>query len=340
MPSPKHCPGPDTVVRFKVPETGATVVNDLIKGRISFENEELDDLVIERSDGYPTYNLAVVIDDAEMRITHVIRGDDHVNNTPKQILLYEALGYTVPEFAHVPMILGSDRARLSKRHGAEPVMAYRDMGYLHEALVNYLVRLGWSHGDQEIFTTAELIRYFSLESVGKSAAIFNPEKLLWLNQHYLRAADNQKLATEVAPFLEDRNIHPDLDFLSKVVSDLKARSKTLVEMAESASFYFTDTIEYDISLAERFFNTEGARYLDFLVKNLPELKEYNKDGIERLLRRLADDNGAKLKEIVQPIRVALTGRLVSPGIDEVMITLGKDRVLKRVKNALDYLQSE
>ncbi len=180
-------------MRFRCPEVGVTVVHDLIKGNISFNNEELDDLIIERADGYPTYNFAVVVDDAQMGITHVIRGDDHVNNTPKQILIYEALGYEVPLFGHVPMILGSDKARLSKRHGATSVMAYQEMGYLPEALVNYLVRLGWSHGDQEIFTMEELIRAFSLEAVGKSAAVFNPEKLLWLNQHYIMAYPEERL---------------------------------------------------------------------------------------------------------------------------------------------------
>jgi glutamyl-tRNA synthetase len=191
---------PDSVVRFRSPEVGVTVMHDLIKGDISFNNEELDDLIIERADGYPTYNFAVVVDDAQMGITHVIRGDDHVNNTPKQIQIYEALGYEVPLFGHVPMILGSDRARLSKRHGATSVMAYQEMGYLPEALVNYLVRLGWSHGDQEIFTIEDLIRAFSLEAVGRSPAIFNQEKLLWLNQHYITACPEEKLLELATPF--------------------------------------------------------------------------------------------------------------------------------------------
>jgi glutamyl-tRNA synthetase len=333
-------PQPGSVVRFRVPDSGTTVVDDLIKGKIIFENSELDDLIIERADGYPTYNLAVVIDDAEMSITHIIRGDDHVNNTPKQILLYQALGYDVPEFAHVPMILGADRARLSKRHGAESVLAYRDMGYLPEALVNYLVRLGWSHGDQEIFSMEELIRFFSLKSVGKSAAIFNPEKLLWLNQQYIKNTENDKLAQALEPILESRGIpKPDFGFLKKVTSDLQARAKTLIEMADSASFYFTDTIEYDVALAEQYFNTEGAGYLNLLLEQLPQLQDYSKEGIEALLKKIAEENGAKLKNVVQPIRVALTGKTVSPGIDEVMITLGKERVIKRIKNALDYLNS-
>ena len=334
-------PVPGSVVRFKAPETGTTVVSDLIKGKIAFENSELDDLVIERADGYPTYNFAVVIDDAEMGITHVIRGDDHVNNTPKQIQLYEALGYDVPEFAHVPMILGADRARLSKRHGAQSVLAYRDMGYLPEALVNYLVRLGWAHGDQEIFSMEELIRFFTLEAVGKSAAIFNPEKLLWLNQQYMKTTDNARLAQDLVPFLEDRNIRkPDPEFLKKVAGDLKVRSKTLIEMSDSAGFYFTDVIDYDPALAEKYFDSEGTLYLELLAEQLPGLQDYSKEGIETFLKRLADEKGAKLKNIVQPIRVALTGKTVSPGIDEIMITLGKDRVLKRIKNALRSLENE
>lgn len=334
-------PEPGSVVRFKAPETGATVLNDLVKGKIVFENQELDDLIIERADGYPTYNFAVVIDDAEMGITHVIRGDDHVNNTPKQIQLYEALGYDVPEFAHVPMILGADRTRLSKRHGAQSVMAYKEMGYLPEALVNYLVRLGWAHGDQEIFSMEELIRYFDLGAVGKSAAIFNPEKLLWLNQQYIKGADNARLGQELAPFLAERGIEKtDSAFLEKVAADLRARSKTFIEMADASTFYFNDIIDYDPALAEKFFDNEGTLYLELLEKQLPGMQDYSKEGIEVFLRRLADENGVKLKNVVQPIRVALTGKTVSPGIDEVMITLGKERVLKRIKNALRFLETE
>jgi len=205
---------PGSVVRFRSPDAGLTTVNDLIKGPVHFNNEELDDLIIERADGYPTYNFAVVVDDAQMGITHVIRGDDHLNNTPRQILLYGALGYAVPAFAHVPMILGADKTRLSKRHGATSVLAYQEMGYLPEALVNYLVRLGWSYGDQEIFSMDELIRYFTLDNVGKSAAVFNPEKLLWLNQHYIKEGDTDRLARLLIPFLEARDAKaPDLDFV-------------------------------------------------------------------------------------------------------------------------------
>jgi glutamyl-tRNA synthetase len=302
---------------------------------VQFSNEELDDLVIERSDGYPTYNFAVVVDDALMEITHVIRGDDHLNNTPRQILIYEALGHPIPEFGHVPMILGSDKTRLSKRHGATSVMAYKEMGYLPEALVNYLVRLGWSYGDQEIFTMKELIEYFSLDSVGKSAAVFNPEKLLWLNQHYIRQSDAGRLAREVAPILTNMGIRePNSDFVKSVVADLQSRSKTLVEMAESAAFYFCDDIICDEKLRREYLNPEGLDCLQAVMKQLPALESYTKEGIENLLRTIAEERGAKLKAVVQPLRVALTGKTVSPGIDQIMITLGKERVLERIQKVL------
>jgi glutamyl-tRNA synthetase len=329
------------VVRFRCPEIGVTLVDDLIKGRVSFSNEELDDLVIERSDGYPTYNFAVVIDDAQMKITHVIRGDDHLNNTPRQIQIYRALGFSVPQFGHVPMILGEDKARLSKRHGATSVMAYKDMGYLPEALVNYLVRLGWSYGDQEIFSVEELIEFFTLESVGKSAAVFNPDKLLWLNQHYIKGCDNDRLAGMLFPFLVAAGLDaPDGEFVMNVVQDLKARSKTLVEMAASAAFYFRDDVEFDKEAAAKFLTPGTGAYLEALSGGLALLEDYTKGGIEHFLRIIAEELGIKLKEIVQPIRVALTGKTISPGIDEVMITLGKDRVMKRIRKALDFIGNQ
>jgi glutamyl-tRNA synthetase len=325
----------DSVVRFRGPETGMTIMHDLIKGNISFNNEELDDLIIERADGYPTYNFAVVVDDAQMGITHVIRGDDHVNNTPKQIQIYEALGCEVPLFGHVPMILGSDKARLSKRHGATSVMAYQEMGYLPEALVNYLVRLGWSHGDQEIFQMDELVREFSLESVGKSAAVFNPEKLLWLNQHYIMAYPEERLVGAMLPFWEKRGFNAsDGRFIAKVVWDLRTRSKTLVEMADASSFYFQEEVEYDREAAGKFLTPEYAGHLRAVAERVPGLGDYTKDGLENLLRSLAEERGTKLKWIAQALRVALTGKTVSPGIDEVMVTLGKEQVVRRIQRAV------
>jgi len=325
----------NSVVRFRSPEVGTTVLHDLIKGDIAFSNEELDDLIIERADGYPTYNFAVVVDDAQMGITHVIRGDDHVNNTPKQIQIYEALGYEVPLFGHVPMILGADKARLSKRHGATSVMAYQEMGFLPEALVNYLVRLGWSYGDQEIFSTEELISKFSLDTVGKSAAVFNPDKLLWLNQHYIKTYPEERLIEAMLPFWVQRGFDvSDRPFVAKAVSDLKERAKTLVELADSGAFYFLEEIPYNPEAAAQFLTPEYKGHLEAVADRIPALADYTKSGLEAFLRALAEERGTKLKWIAQAVRVALTGRTVSPGIDEVMVTLGKQRTVRRIRAAI------
>ncbi|MBI4710646.1 MAG: glutamate--tRNA ligase, partial [Nitrospirae bacterium] len=248
-----------TAVRFKMPQDGQTVVDDLIKGTVLFDNAQLDDLIILRSDGTPTYNFTVVVDDVDMKITHVIRGDDHLNNTPKQIHIYKALGYEIPKFAHLPMILGADKTRLSKRHGATSVMAYQDMGYLPDALVNYLVRLGWSSGDQEIFSRKELIEKFSFEHVGKAAAVFNPEKLLWLNSQYIINTPAEKLAELVLPFLiKDKIISEGQElkkeWLSKAINTLKERAKTLVELADSLRYYIAEEVEYNEKAKEKFLN--------------------------------------------------------------------------------------
>lgn len=327
-------------VRFKVPRTGKTVVRDLIKGTVAFENGEIEDLVLLRSDGMPTYNLSVVVDDALMGITHVIRGDDHLNNTPKQILLYEAFGYPIPEFAHVPMILGPDRTRLSKRHGATSVTAYRDMGYLPEAMVNYLVRLGWSYGDQEIFSIDELIEKFSLENVGRSSAVFNPEKLLWLNAHYIKEKDDGELARLIVPFIERRGYRAKDDpRLPKIVRTLKERAKTLEEMAEMAGFYFTDEVEYDREAVGRFLTPEKAEVFDLLIKGLSELSGFDEKGIEEVFRRIMEEKGLKLGKIAQPVRVAVTGKTVSPGIFETLEALGKEKTLTRLKRVRELLEA-
>jgi glutamyl-tRNA synthetase len=327
---------PNSVVRFRCPAAGTSAWNDLVKGRISFQNEELDDLIIERADGYPTYNFAVVVDDADMKITHVIRGDDHVNNTPRQILLYEALGFAVPEFGHVPMILGADKTRLSKRHGATSVMAYKDMGYLPEALVNYLVRLGWAHGDQEIFSLEEMVRHFALDAVGKSAAVFNTEKLLWLNQHYIKEASPARLAEEVKPFWEKMGVDAsDRGLAESVVRDFQGRSKTLVETAEAGAFYFRDEVAYDPASASQYLTKETAEDLRAVLSGLSGLDAFTKETLETSLRDVAEKRGKKFKAIAQPIRVALTGRTVSPGLDDVMITLGKERTMRRISRAIE-----
>jgi len=329
-----------SVVRFRGTQTGATIVEDLVKGNISFNNEELDDLIIERSDGYPTYNFAVVVDDALMNITHVIRGDDHVNNTPRQILLYQALGFAVPKFAHVPMILGSDKARLSKRHGATSVMAYKELGFLPEALVNYLVRLGWAHGDQEIFSLAELIDVFSLEAVGKSPAVFNPEKLLWLNAHYIKGAKPERIYEEMKPIWSEAAGKADAELVRSVIADLQPRVKTLRELASSADFYFAEKIQYETEAAQKYLQPTVAVYLKEIAAGLSLLTNFGKEGIEDFLKAFAQKREIKLKVIAQPLRVALTGKTVSPGIDEVMVTLGKERVMKRIQDAVAYIEAQ
>ncbi|HON58563.1 MAG TPA: glutamate--tRNA ligase [Smithella sp.] len=330
---------PGSVVRFRTEQTGTTIVEDLIKGNIVFNNEELDDLIIERGDGYPTYNFAVVIDDALMNITHVIRGDDHVNNTPRQILLYKALGFDVPRFAHVPMILGSDKTRLSKRHGATSVMAYKEMGYLPEALVNYLVRLGWAHGDQEIFSMDELIRYFDLDAVGQSPAVFNPDKLLWLNAHYIKEATPDRLMEEMKSIWPPGIDLSDDAFTRKVIADLQPRVKTLVELAKMADFYFADEITYDEEAARKFLTPDVLAHFQAMIKRLEEVQNFSKENVEDFLRNFIQEQNIKFKIIAQPLRVALTGKTVSPGIDEMMATLGRERAIKKIKDAVRYIES-
>jgi len=327
-----------SVVRFRGEQTGSTVVEDLVKGNIVFNNEELDDLIIERGDGYPTYNFAVVIDDALMNITHVIRGDDHVNNTPRQILMYQALGFDVPKFAHVPMILGSDKTRLSKRHGATSVMAYKEMGFLPEALVNYLVRLGWAHGDQEIFSQKDLIELFDLDAVGKSPAVFNPEKLLWLNAHYIKEATPGRLMEEMKTIWPAGIDTSDEAFTQKVIADLQTRVKTLVELAGASDFYFADDIRYDEQAARKFLTADVALHLKALAESIPSVQDFSKKGLEAFLMNFSSERNIKFKVIAQPLRVSLTGKTVSPGIDEVMVTLGKDRVIKKIQKAIDYIE--
>jgi len=334
-------PGPNRVIRFRSPDSGTTVLNDLIKGPIFFENSELDDLVIQRSDGMPTYNFAVVVDDITMNITHVIRGDDHVNNTPRQILIYQALGVNLPLFGHVPMILGQDRTRMSKRHGATSVMAYKEMGFLPEALVNYLVRLGWSYGDQEIFSREELIEKFSLDNVGKAPGVFDPEKLLWLNAHYLREKAPEELTPLLQPFLSSLG-YPEKpkEYLAKAIKTLQPRVHTLVELAQSMKFYMSDAIEYDPPAAKKFLTPAIKEAFIKLISAMGSLEVFDEANLERVFRQIVvDEMGFKLGKIAQPVRVALTGMTASPGLFEVIDVLGKDAVLKRMQLALEYIES-
>ncbi len=338
LPSP-YPNGPYTV-RFKGPQEGRTVVEDLVKGRIVFENAELDDLIIQRSDGMPTYNFAVVVDDGTMGITHVIRGDDHVNNTPRQILLFQALGYPLPRFAHVPMILGSDRARLSKRHGAESVMAYKEMGYLPEGLLNYLVRLGWSYGDQEIFSIEELIEKFSLENVGKSAGIFNPEKLRSVNGDHIKAKETSTLAPFLLPFIRAKGYDIDSgEKLTKIIGNLQGRSKTLVEMADQAEFFFKQEIEYDAEVAKKFLRPEVIDIFDELIEGFREREIMSEAEIESLFRGIAERREMKLVKVAQPVRVALTGSTSSPGLFEVIGILEKSQTINRLEKARAFIRA-
>lgn len=335
-------PGRNPAVRFKMPQEGQTVVNDLIKGETVFENAQLDDLIIMRSDGTPTYNFTVVVDDVDMNITHVIRGDDHLNNTPKQIHIYSALGYEVPLFAHLPMILGSDKTRLSKRHGATSVMAYKEMGYLPEALVNYLVRLGWSYGDQEIFTIDELIQHFSFDNVGKSAAVFNPEKLLWLNSQYIINSTPEKLIELVTPFLVKENIIEDgqtIDekWLSKAITTLQERSKTLIELAHSLRYYIAEDVEYNVKAKEKFLNEKYLANLIEVKESLEALDNFIAPEIEKVFVSIGEKQNIKLGNIAQPVRVAITGKTESPGIFEVLEIVGKEKTLRRLEKAIQTI---
>ena len=332
----------NAAIRFKMPQEGQTVVDDLIKGKIVFENNQLDDLIIMRSDGAPTYNFTVVVDDVDMKITHVIRGDDHLNNTPKQLHIYKALGYDIPLFAHLPMILGSDKTRLSKRHGATFVMAYKDMGYLPDALVNYLVRLGWSYGDKEIFSREELIKYFSFENVGKAAAVFNPEKLLWLNSQYIINTPAEKLAELVIPFLVKENIiseGQDLnkEWLSKAIKTLKERSKTLIELANSLRYYIAEEIEYDEKARAKFLNEKSRDLLIELNDRLTSVTDFSTQELEKIFKEIIEKHNIKLGSLAQPVRVAMTGGTESPGIFEVLEIVGKEKVLKRLEKAIETI---
>jgi glutamyl-tRNA synthetase len=331
---PKDTSAPH-VVRFLSDDEGETTVKDLIKGDVIFFNDELDDLIIRRTDGYPTYNFVVVVDDAEMGITHVIRGDDHLNNTPRQIQLYEALSYDVPMFAHAPMILGEDKTRLSKRHGATSVGAYKDEGYLPQAIVNFLVRLGWSHGDQEIFSIDELIEKFDIKKIGKSAGVFNPEKLLWLNAHYLKTLPTDEVLKHFKPFLDKKNYVAADEKLKRIIDLHKERAKTLIELIDSIDYYFRD-ITYDEKAKGKFLTVQIKAALEELLQKLKDA-EFTHDSIKSVVDGIMASYNLKMKNIAQPIRVALTGGTFSPSIFDVMEVIGKDAVLKRLDDAINVI---
>src|SRR6266446_2674808 len=322
-------------LRLRMPQGGQTVVEDTILGVVSFDNDTLDDWILVRTDGTPTYNFCVVVDDVTMSITHVIRGDDHLSNTPKQILCYEALDYAVPEFAHVSLILGKDKSRLSKRHGATSVQAFRDAGFPADALVNYLARLGWSHGDQEVFSRAELVELFDIKNVATSAAVFDSTKLEWLSQHYLKTMDGPKLAALAEPFVRAAGLAPPEDrtrFIG-MLDTLRERAKTLAELVEQGRFYFERPSSYEPKAAQKLLTVEGTRRLGLLIERLEAAPEFTVAAIESVVRALTEELGLKLVDLAQLARLAATGRTASPPIFDVLVLIGRDESLARLRRA-------
>lgn len=334
-------PGVNPVVRFKNPLDGAVEINDLVKGKVVVKNTELDDLIIARSDGTPTYNFTVVVDDMDMKITHVIRGDDHLNNTPRQMNILAALGAKLPVYAHLPMILGPDGQKLSKRHGAVSVMQYRDDGFLPEALLNYLVRLGWSHGDQEIFSIDEMIEFFDVNNVNKSASAFNPEKLLWLNQQYLQKSKPEHVAHHLSYHLGKLDIDPTAGpEIVEVVKALRERSKTLVEMAQNAVYFYRDIGAYDETAAKKNLNGEALPVLEKLSALIKDVVAWQPEPIHQCVIQTGEQLNVKLGKVAQPLRVALTGNTISPPIDVTVHLIGRERTLARIQRAIGYIKAQ
>ena len=341
-----HCRGHEIdsdqphVIRFKNPSDGAVVVDDMIRGRVAFANGELDDLIIRRSDGSPTYNLTVVVDDSDMGITHVIRGDDHVNNTPRQMNIVKAMGKEPPRYAHVPMILGDDGARLSKRHGAVGVVSYRDQGYLPEALLNYLVRLGWSHGDQEVFSVEEMIELFDIADVNKAASTFNTDKLDWLNQHYIQHADPKRIARLLSPHMGHIDIDPSAGpDLVDVVSAQGARAKTLIDLADISAFCYRDFDDFDPAAAKKHLRPVAREPLTRMRAELEMLsyEDWQPEMLHHVVERVAAELELNMGKVAQPLRVAVVGRAASPGIDITLQLVGKDATLRRIDKALEFI---
>lgn len=338
----RHSPreGVSPVVRFKTPLEGQVVIRDLVRGTVVFQNNELDDLVLARADGTPTYNLTVVVDDMDMGVTHVIRGDDHLNNTPRQSNIFYALGKEPPVYAHVPMILGSDKQRLSKRHGAVSVISYREAGYLPEALLNYLVRLGWSHGDQEIFSVDEMIKLFDIKDVNQSASVFNPEKLLWLNQQYIKKSDPDHIAHHLSWHLGRLGIDPsEGPDLIAVVKAQQERAKTLVEMAHNSTPFYRDFEAYDEAAAKKHLNASVLQPLQDLRDRFEETPFWAASSLHEILLATVEKHGLKLGKLAQPLRVAVMGRPVSPPIDVTLELIGRHRTLARLDRAFAWINS-
>jgi len=328
------------VVRFLNPDNGTVSFNDYVKGVIEIANSELDDLIIARSDGSPTYNLTVVVDDHDMNIECVIRGDDHINNTPKQINLYESLGWYIPRFAHVPMILGSDGSRLSKRHGAVNLMTYRDAGFLPKALLNYIVRLGWSHGDQEIFSVDEMIKLFELKNINKSSASFNQEKLDWINQSYIKTTEIDELVSELEWHLNQLSIDlSDGPDIKEVIEALRDRSKSLVDMAKNCVMFYHDFEDFDSDLAIKFFNLKSRPVLGDLLINLETLDQWSAEHIHEVIQSICESRNIGFGKVGQPLRLAISGDGKAGSIDKSAQLVGKKRVLLRLKMATDWIDN-
>ncbi len=330
--------GVDPVVRFKNPLDGEVVIDDQVRGTVVFQNAELDDLIIARSDGTPTYNFSVIIDDVDMGITSVIRGDDHLNNTPKQMNMLEALGAEMPVYAHLPMILGSDGAKLSKRHGAVDIREYREQGYLPEAMLNYLVRLGWSHGDQELFSLDEMIELFDIADVNQSASAFNAEKLLWLNQQYIIAAPERRIGGALIPYLKKAGLNPeDGPDPSDLAGGFRERAETLVQMVESSRYCYEDFDEIDAKAAKKNLRPVVLEPMKATKDKLAELADWTKEGISQCIEDVAQSFEINMGKLGQPIRVAVTGGAVSPPIDITVWLVGRERTLRRMDIAIERI---
>ncbi|WP_333608731.1 glutamate--tRNA ligase [Arsukibacterium sp.] len=326
------------VIRFKNPQDGVVVIDDMIKGRIEIANAELDDLIIARSDGTPTYNLTVVVDDWKMGVTHVIRGDDHINNTPRQMNILAALGADIPKYAHVPMILGDDGKRLSKRHGAVSVMQYRDNGFLPEALLNYLVRLGWSHGDQEIFSKADLIELFDLTGCNRAPSAFNTDKLIWLNQHYMKTLPAEQVAAQLAWHVTEQKLDISQGpALTELIAVQAERVKTLKELVEVSRYFYEDFTDFEENAAKKHLRPVAAEPLALVQQKLAELADWQPEPIHAAINAAAEQLGLGMGKVGMPLRVAVTGGGNSPALDHTLALLGKTRSLARIAKALDFI---
>ncbi|MFT6407583.1 MAG: glutamyl-tRNA synthetase [Arenicella sp.] len=330
----------NTVVRFKNPTDGDVVIRDLVKGNISISNHELDDLVLARPDGVPTYNLTVVVDDMDMHISHVIRGDDHINNTPRQINILNALGADLPLYAHVPMILGEDGARMSKRHGAVGVMQYRDDGFLPEALLNYLVRLGWSHGDQELFSMGELLELFKVEDVSRSPSTFNPDKLLWVNQEKIKAlAPSALLEKSAWHFAVAGKELPSGEYAEAVVALIQERCKTLIDVVDQTRFFFSEVESYDPAALKKWVKPVSPELLGALIIKLDALDDWSAEGVQTSVQAVVDENQVGFAKVAQPVRIAVTGGTMSPSIDVTLELLGREKSIQRLRAGLSAFQA-